>query len=207
MGVIASWGTKKFETTTKKIYPLSDFSTEFKLKSDANSDTSGTSPVNTRGRELEQITFSSRILAAAGINVRGEFGSWRKLVGEVHPLIIGGASFGAGNFQLESVSISETVLDLEGNFIAATLSFTFSEYIAANAAATAKATTTSSSKGTSSAKSGSSKSTSKSTTTAKKSMTANIEAKKKEALNTKASSADKGRKTPYGNSIKGVAKL
>ena len=34
-----------------------------------------------------------------------------------------------------------------------------------------------------------------------------IEAKKKEALNTKASSADKGRKTPYGNSIKGVAKL
>lgn len=204
MGVIASWGTKKFETTTKRIYPLSDFSTEFKLKSDANSDTSGTSPVNTRGRELEQITFSSRILAAAGINVRGEFGSWRKLVGESHPLIIGGASFGAGNFQLDSVSISETVLDLDGNFLAATLSFTFSEYIPASASATSKATTTKSS---GSGKSGSSNSSSKSTTTAKKSMTANIEAKKKEALNTKASSADKGRKTPYGNSIKGVAKL
>ena len=105
MGVIASWGTKKFEVNPKKIYPFRDFSTGFKLKTDANADTSGTSPTNTRGRELEQITCSTYLLASAGVDVRGEFGSWRKLVGEAHPFFIGGVSFGAGNFQLESVDI------------------------------------------------------------------------------------------------------
>lgn len=170
MGVIASWGIKKFEINPQKIYPFSDFSTAFKLKTDANADTSGTSPTNTRGRELEQITCSTRLLASAGVLVRNEFGSWRKLVGEAHPLIIGGASFGVGNFQLESVSISETELDMNGNFIAATLSFTFTEYIPANAAATAKATATSNS---------------------------GAGASKEQAMSVTASADDKKKKSPY----------
>lgn len=62
MGVIASWGSKKFEVNPKKIYPFRDFSTGFKLKTDANADTSGTSPTNTRGRELEQITSHAALI-------------------------------------------------------------------------------------------------------------------------------------------------
>lgn len=148
---------------------------------------------------MEQVTFSSRILAAAGINVRGEFGSWRKLVGEIHPIMIGGVSFGAGSFQLTEVSISETVLDVNGNFIAATLAFTFTEYISANAAATAKTTTTNST-ATIATNNGSTKNSKNtaSTTSAQKSMAANIAAKKNEALNTKASATDKAKKNPYG---------
>ena len=182
MGVIASWGPKKFEVNPKKIYPFRDFSTGFKLKTDANADTSGTSPTNTRGRELEQITCSTYLLASAGVDVRGEFGSWRKLVGEAHPFFIGGVSFGAGNFQLESVDISEAQLDTNGNFLAAALSFTFTEYIPASASATAKATTKSS------------KSSGKSAT---KSMTETIAEKKKEAMNATASTDDKKKKSPY----------
>lgn len=189
MGVIASWGDKKFEVSPTIIYPISDFATAFKLKSDANSDTSGTATINTRGRELEQITFSTRCLAVTGVDVRYEIGIWRGLVGQSYPLVIGGRSFGAGNFQLESVDISETEFDMNGNFIAATLSFTFNEYIASNQAATAKSTTTSNS-------TTNNKSSSESFT-ATKSMTAIIEEKKKEALNTKATSKDKVEKSPY----------
>lgn len=142
MGVIATWGNKKFEVTPNRIYPFNDFATSFKLKTDANSDTSGTTPTNTRGRELEEIKISTRCLAVAGVNVRNEMGSWRKLVGETHPLLIGGTSFGAGEFQLESVDISETQLDVNGNFLAATLSFTFREFTTSQKAATTKATKT-----------------------------------------------------------------
>lgn len=141
MGIIATWGNKKFEVTPNRIYPFNDFTTSFKLKTDANSDTSGTTPTNTRGRELEEIKINTRCLAVAGVNVRNEMGSWRKLVGETHHLLIGGASFGAGEFQLESVDISETQLDGNGNFLAATLSFTFREFTTSKKAATAKATT------------------------------------------------------------------
>lgn len=193
MGVIASWGDKKFEVSPTIIYPISDFATAFKLKSDANSDTSGTATINTRGRELEQITFSTRCLSVTGVDVRYEIGIWRGLVGQSYPLVIGGRSFGAGNFQLESVDISETEFDMNGNFIAATLSFTFNEYIASNQAATAKGTTKSNNS-TSNSKS-SSKSTESFTPT--KSMTAIIKEKKKEALNIKATSKDKVEKSPY----------
>lgn len=138
MGVIAIWGNKTFEINPNKIYPLTDFQTAFKLKSDANSDTSGTDPINTRGRELETITFSTKLVAGLGVNVRNEFGSWRKLVGQSHPIIIGGASFGAGNFQLNSVDISESELDVNGNFLMAKLSFTFTEFFPSDTAATSK---------------------------------------------------------------------
>lgn len=185
MGVIATWGTRKFEINPSRIYPLSGFTTAFKLKSDANADTSGTQPINTRGRELEQITCSTRCLASAGVDVRGEMGIWRGMVGQAYPLMIGGMSFGAGNFQLESVNISETELDMNGTFLAATLSFTFTEYIPANAAATAKATTTSAS------------GKSSSSGTATKSMSEAIAAQKQEALKTKASADDKTKRSPY----------
>lgn len=190
MGTIATWGKKKFEITNDKIYPLTDFETSFTLKTDANSDTSGTAPVNTRGRELEPITFKTRCLAAAGVLVRNEIGSWRGLVGQSNPLIIGGASFGAGNFQLQKVGVSEVDLDSNGTFIAATLSFTFQEFIESNVAATAKPTTATSTKGAT-------------TATAQKSMAAQLEAQKKESLSVKASATEKANKSPYGNT-KGV---
>ncbi len=176
MGVIATWGNKKFEVTPNRIYPFNDFATSFKLKTDANSDTSGTTPTNTRGRELEEIKISTRCLAVAGVNVRNEMGSWRKLVGETYPLLIGGASFGAGEFQLESVDISETQLDGNGNFLAATLSFTFREFTTSQKAATAKAT----------------KTTSSSNKTAK-----SKKAAKQKAMTAKPSKADKSKKTSF----------
>lgn len=177
MGVIASWGSKKFEVTTNRIYPFNDFSTAFKLKTDANSDTSGTTPTNTRGRELEEIKMSTRCLAAAGVSVRKEMGSWRKLVGETHPMMIGGVSFGAGEFQLESVDVSETQLDTHGNFLAATLSFTFREFTTSQKAATAKAT----------------QSTSKSSSNHKTEKSKKVE--KKTAMISKPSKSDKAKKS------------
>lgn len=177
MGVIATWGNKKFEVTPNRIYPFNDFATSFKLKADVNSDTSGTAPTNTRGRELEEIKISTRCLAAAGVNVRNEMGSWRKLVGETHPMLIGGVSFGAGEFQLESVDISETQLDGNGKFLAATLSFTFREFTTSQKASTAKTTKTTNS-------------SDKKTAKSKK-------AAKQKAMAAKPSKSDKRKKTSF----------
>lgn len=140
MGVMGTWGPKKFEVNTKSLTPISDLTTAYKLKSDANSDTSGTKPTNTRGRELESVTFNVKYLVAAGINVRVEFGSWRELIGQSYPLIIGGVRFGPEKFELQSASISDTALDTNGNFLAATVALSFKEFTPANKAATATAT-------------------------------------------------------------------
>lgn len=129
MGVIAKWGPMTFEVAPQKISAIKDFQTSFKLKSDANNDTSGTPPTNTRGRELETVQFSVKYLQAAGINPRSQIGTWRSLIGEVNILYIGGKAWGAANFQLESVDISNTMLDIQGNMLAADVAVTLKEYV------------------------------------------------------------------------------
>lgn len=182
MGVMGSWGPKKFEVNTNSIIPISGLTTAYKLKSDANSDTSGTKPTNTRGRELEDVSFSVKYLRAAGVDVRIEFGSWRELIGQSYPLIIGGVRFGPEKFELQSASITDTALDTNGKFLAATVALSFKEYTSSNKAATATAV---------GGNAGSAKGISPGTA---KSMMDDLEAKKKEALRITAPADDKARR-------------
>lgn len=184
MGLMGSWGAKKFEVNTKSLTAITGLTTAYKLKADANNDTSGTTPTNTRGRELEEVSFSVKYLAATGINVRAEFGSWRNLIGQSYPLIIGGVRFGPEKFELQSASISDTALDTNGTFIAATVALAFKEFVPANKAATATAVGSgggTNSKGISNSNA--------------KSMTERIEAEKKKALSVTTPAEDKARRS------------
>lgn len=104
----ASWGPKTFLTSPTKIVPFNEFTSTLTLKSDSENDTSGTEPTNTRGRELQNVSFSTRYLIAAGTDPLSEYNSWALLLGESYPLYIGSSKFGpAERFTLSDVSVSE----------------------------------------------------------------------------------------------------
>lgn len=128
MGVMAKWGPMTFEVTPQKITPLTGFKTAFKLKSDANNDTSGTPPTNTRGRELESVQFTVKYAQAAGTTPRSQMGTWRSLIGKVYVLYIGGKAWGAANFQLEAAELTNVVWDSNGNMLEAEVAITLTEY-------------------------------------------------------------------------------
>ena len=94
MGEIARWGPKSFVISPQKIVPFIELSTSVALKTDSENDTSGTSPANTKGLELQQIAFSTTYFRGVGVDPRAQWEEWKALVGSTNPLYIGGELFG-----------------------------------------------------------------------------------------------------------------
>ena len=139
MGYTARWGPKGFITSTSKVVPLEDFTTGFALKSDTNSDTSGTPPTNTQGKELQPLNMKTRYMRALGTDPIGQIKEWEALIGKTHTFFLGEKPFGANKFTLKNVDISETMFTPDGTMIACTVSLSFEEYSTAtdtNAAST-----------------------------------------------------------------------
>lgn len=136
MAVIASWKNKKWEVSPSKIYNLEGFSTSFKLKVDQNQDKEGSPATNVRGRELVPLSFDVTLSDVVGINVRAEIESWEALIGEAAPFYLGGKRFGPELMQLQSVDVSDVIIDDLGRIRSAKLRLSFEEY--ADKAAKAK---------------------------------------------------------------------
>lgn len=183
MQYTASWGPKGFLVSADKIVPFINLTSTVSVKADTQNDTSGTSKTNTKGRELQPITFSTIYLLAAGVDPRAQVEEWESLVGESNPLIVGGRKFGPDLLMLESVSTTEILTDNFGNFLQAKVDLTFKEY---SDTATAKVTQAASA------------STGASSATASQERAASVYAatvaEKKTALNTGASKTDKSTK-------------
>lgn len=128
MGYMAKWGPKGFLVSKSKIVPLLDLKTSLTLKEDSENDTSGTPPTNTRGRDLQPITFSTTYARAAGTDPRAQFAEWEKLLGMYYPLLIGGKRFGPKYLKLKNVDMSNVQMSPTGEFLVATISLTFEEY-------------------------------------------------------------------------------
>lgn len=127
MGYTARWGPKGFIVSSSKVVPLEDFKTSFALKSDTNSDTSGTPPTNTRGMELQTLELSTRYLRALGTDPIGQIAEWKAQVGKSYPFILGGKQFGP-KFTLKSFDVSDTMFTPAGVMIGCTISLKFEEY-------------------------------------------------------------------------------
>lgn len=125
----ASWGPKSFETTPRSIRPFSGFTTSVTLKEDSENDTSGTPPTNTRGRELQPLSFETLCVKAAGVDPMAEYVEWCNLVGQNHPFYLGGVKLGpADRFILKSVGVAETEHAEDGTVICMKLSLAFVEF-------------------------------------------------------------------------------
>lgn len=128
MGYAARWGPKGFVISASKIVPFNDLKTSITLKTDSENDTSGTAPTNTRGRELQPVTFSTTYLRAAGVDPRAQWEEWGKLVGSKYPLYVEEKRFGPALLTLKQVDLSDVLTDNRGRFLKATISITLEEH-------------------------------------------------------------------------------
>lgn len=127
MGYTAKWGPKGFLVSEKKIVPLGEVSTSITMKTDNGEDTSGTPPTNTRGRELQPVSFSTTYLRSAGVDPEAQFKAWGDLVGESYPLYIGNKRFGPKKLMLNGVDATMTYAP-NGLLLKADLTLNFEEY-------------------------------------------------------------------------------
>lgn len=128
MGYMASWGPMGFIVSPQKIITLEKFTTSMTLKEDSENDTSGTEPVNTRGRNLIPMAFSETCVAAAGVEPLQRYNTWGALLGKAYPLMIGTNRIGPPRMKLKSVSMSDVITSVSGAIIQATLSITLEEW-------------------------------------------------------------------------------
>lgn len=184
MQYTARWGPKGFLVSPNRVVPFMGFQSTVSVKADAQNDTSGTAQTNRKGRELQPISFSTIYLRAAGVDPRAQVEEWEALVGESHPLIIGGKRFGPAKLMLESVSTSEVLTANDGTFLQANVSLNFKEYSEESAVTVAPADS----------EQAESESASSASATQAAAVYAATVAEKKAALSTGASKADKATK-------------
>ena len=144
MGYKARWGPMGFLVSPNKIVPFDNFSTSITLKTDNGNDTSGTSASNTRGLELQPMTFTTKYMRAAGVDPLERFNAWKALIGKSHPLYIGSKRFGPSKMRLKGISVSELLTNNNGAFLSITLDITLEEYSSASSSGTKKKDTTAS---------------------------------------------------------------
>lgn len=119
-------GTKTWQVSSSGIMDLDGFSTSFELNAESNDAVEGSPRSNKRGKKQKVLSFSSRLIAALGIDVREEFESWEDWIGLAGTLKIGGKKFGP-NWMLTSVKPSDVNIDNSGRFISMKLTYSFEE--------------------------------------------------------------------------------
>lgn len=132
----ARWGPFGFLVSPSKIVPFDNFSTSINLKTDSGNDTSGTSATNTRGLELQSMSFSTKYMRALGVDPRERFEAWKAQVGNSYPLYLGDQRFGPAKMMLTGVSVSELITNNDGSFLSVTLDITLQEYTTTAASST-----------------------------------------------------------------------
>lgn len=127
MATMATWGSKTWAVSAKKVVALQGLSFSFSQVADNNTSTEEKKTTNERGTDLFPLSFTTTLHSGAGVDVRAEIESWEKLVTKVNYFYLGGKKLGP-KLQLRKVSVSNVQLDDLGRMRLATLSFEFKEY-------------------------------------------------------------------------------
>jgi len=127
MATMAKWGSKTWAVSSKKVLALEGLAFSYTQVADNNTSTEDKKTTNERGTELFPLSFTTVLHSGAGVDVRAEIESWKKLVTKVNYFYLGGKKLGP-KLQLRKVAVSEVKLDNLGRIRLATLSFEFKEY-------------------------------------------------------------------------------
>ena len=119
-------GTKVWQVSPSYVLDFDGFSTSYELNAESNTSVEGSPLTNQRGMKKKQVSFSSNLVAALGIDVRKEFESWETWIGQTGILIIGEAAFGT-TWLLTSVKPSNVNIDNMGRFVSMKLTYSFEE--------------------------------------------------------------------------------
>lgn len=127
MATMAKWGPKIWAVSSKKVVALEGLSFSYTQVADNNTSTEEKKTTNERGTELFPLSFSTTLHSGAGVDVRAEIESWKKLVTKVNYFYLNGKKLGP-KLQLRKVDVGDVKLDDLGRMRLATLSFEFKEY-------------------------------------------------------------------------------
>lgn len=119
-------GTKTWQVSPSYIMDFDGFNTSYELNAESNTAVEGSPLSNQRGMKKKTLSFSSRLNAALGIDVRKEFESWEPWIGLTGTLKIGGQKFGP-NWLLTSVKPADVKIDDSGRFRSMKLTYSFEE--------------------------------------------------------------------------------
>ena len=127
MATMAKWGPKTWAVTPQKVVALEGLAFSYSQVADNNTSTEKKKTTNERGTDLFPLSFTTVLHSGAGVDVRAEIESWKKLVTKVNYFYLGGKKLGP-KLQLRKVSVSNVKIDDFGRMRLATLSFELKEY-------------------------------------------------------------------------------
>ena len=127
MATMAKWGPKTWAVTPQKVVALEGLAFSYSQVADNNTSTEEKKTTNERGTDLLPLSFTTVLHSGAGVDVRAEIESWKKLVTKVNYFYLGGKKLGP-KLQLRKVSVNNVKIDDFGRMRLATLSFEFKEY-------------------------------------------------------------------------------
>lgn len=127
MATMAKWGPKTWAVTPQKVVALEGLAFSYSQVADNNTSTEEKKTTNERGTDLFPLSFTTVLHSGAGVDVRAEIESWKKLVTKVNYFYLGGKKLGP-KLQLRKVSVSNVKIDDFGRMRLATLSFELEEY-------------------------------------------------------------------------------
>ena len=143
MAIMAKWGGKTWEVSSRKIAALNGISAGVELDTENSDDKAGSPATKTKALKLQSLSFDFDVAMVAGTDVRGEYESWTELVGNYAPFYLAGRRFGPPKLQLTAVKLSDTTIDDFGRILKGKISITLTEY--AEEASSKKATSSASS--------------------------------------------------------------
>lgn len=128
---IASFGSKVFTVSQNKVFTFDEFSRTSSLNIEEQ-EVDGQKPSTyIKGSNLDDITLVVPLFKQKNLNVRAVIDEWITIKNQAQPqtLIIGNNPMGQNKFLLTSVTISEAVINGNGNFLKAKLELQFKEFI------------------------------------------------------------------------------
>lgn len=128
MDYFAKWGPKGFLYSREKTVPFWGLQTSYAMKEGNNTDTSGTEPTNTTGREAQVITFNTRYMMHMGVDPKAQMHEWYDLAEDVWPFYVGGEQFGPPLLQLQNVQWSNHIIDDSGRLLSVDAAITLREW-------------------------------------------------------------------------------
>lgn len=133
---IAVFGRKAFEVSSKKTYTFDGLQYGSSLSTESQ-DAAGKKPSTyTKGPELNTLSFKVMLDVMQGVNPRQELDDWEKIkdAAVAYPFILKNKPLGSSKWLLESVQLSNTIIDNLGNILAGEINLQFKEYVRAGKA-------------------------------------------------------------------------
>ncbi|KNF08561.1 hypothetical protein CLPU_6c00470 [Gottschalkia purinilytica] len=129
--MIASFATKVFSVSQKRIYTLDEISRTGALNIEEQ-EVDGQKPSTyIKGPGLDEFSFTIPFVRQSGLSIGKEIEDWMNIrnMARPHMFILGNSPISNNKYLLVNVSVSDVVLDSKGNYVRAKVELQFKEFV------------------------------------------------------------------------------